>query len=98
MLAADAELDVLAGGTSQFAGHFDQFADSALIERHEGVFRQDAVIHIERQEFAGIVAGQAKGGLGQVVGAEGEELGFSGDLVGGQGGAGQLDHGADQVF
>ena len=44
-----------------------------------------------------VVAAEAEGHLGQVVGAEREELGLLGDLVGRQGGAGDLDHGADQV-
>ena len=39
----------------------------------------------------------AVGGLGEIVGAEAEELGLFGDLVGGEGGARQLDHGAHHV-
>ena len=38
------------------------------------------------------------GGLRQVVGAEAEELGFFGDLIGGQGSARNLDHGAHHVI
>ena len=45
-----------------------------------------------------VVAADAEGGLGEVVGAEAEELGLFGDLVGGEGGAGQLDHGAHHVI
>ena len=45
-----------------------------------------------------VVAAEAEGHLRQVVGAEREELGLLGDLVGRQGGAGDLDHRADQVL
>ncbi len=98
MLAANAQLDVPTGGAPFFHRHFDQLADTVLVQRHERIFRQDAVIHVERQKFTRIVAGKAKGGLGQVIGAEGEKFGLDGDLVGGQRRTGQLDHGADQVF
>ena len=43
-----------------------------------------------------VVAAEAPGGLGQVVGAEREEVGDLGDLAGGQRGPRQLDHGADR--
>jgi hypothetical protein len=46
---------------------------------------------------AGIVAADAERGLGEIVGAEAEELGLLGDLAGHQRGAGQLDHGADEI-
>lgn len=46
------------------------------------------LVVVVAQELAGVVAGEAEGHLGQVVGAEGEELGLLGDLVGSQGGAG----------
>ena len=48
----------------------------------------DLLVVVSAQELAGIVAGEAEGHLGQVVGAEGEELGLLGDLVGGQSRAG----------
>ena len=46
--------------------------------------------------MAGVVARQSPGGLGEIVGAEREELRLARELVGGEGGAGQLDHGAQQ--
>ena len=42
-----------------------------------------------------VVAAEAEGHLGQVVGAEGEEVGHLGDLAGPQGRPGRLDHRAD---
>ncbi len=50
-----------------------------------------------REELARVVAADAEGRLGQVVRPEGEELGLRGDLAGGQRGARQLDHRADDV-
>ena len=50
------------------------------------------------QELAGIVAGEAKGHLGQVVRAEAEELSLLSDLACQQGCTGNLDHGADLVL
>ena len=35
----------------------------------------DALVGVFAEEAAGVVAGEAEGGLGQIVGAEGEELG-----------------------
>ena len=76
----------------------DQLADALVVERDEGVVLEDAALLVVLQERAGVVAAEAEGGLGQVVGAEGEELGRLGDLAGAQAGARQLDHGADQVL
>src|SRR6266568_4321758 len=98
MLAADAELDVRAGGASQFASHLDQFADAVLIKRDERIVGEDVVVDIERQELAGIVTRHTEGRLGQVVGAEREEFGFDRYFVSRQGGARQFDHRADQVL
>ena len=75
----------------------DQLADALDVEADERVAREDALLDIDGQEPAGIVAAEAQGGLGEVVGAEAEELGLLGDLAGAQGGAGQLDHRADQI-
>ena len=57
----------------------------------------DLLVHVGVQELAGVVAGEAPGHLGQVVGAEAEELGLLGDDVSAEGGARNLDHGADLV-
>ncbi len=81
MLAADAELDALPGGPSFFAGDLNQLADAGLIKGNERVILQETALHVERQEFPGVIPGQPKGGLGQIVGTEGEELSFPGDLV-----------------
>ena len=64
----------------------------------EGVFGQDAQLHVGHQELAlGVIPGVSEGRLGQVVGTVAEELGVLGDLVGREGSPRQLDHGAELV-
>jgi hypothetical protein len=38
VLAADADLEVLAGGAALLDGHLDQLADAGLVERWNGSF------------------------------------------------------------
>ena len=97
LLAADAQLDVRAGLAAQLAGHLHQTAHAHLIQLGEGIGLVDLPVVVAGQELAGVVAAEAEGHLGQVVGAEGEELGLLGDVVGGEGGTGDLDHGAHVV-
>ena len=98
VLAADTQVDVGAGLLAQLGGHGHQLAYAVLIQVGEGIGLIDLLVVVVAQELAGVVAGEAEGHLGQVVGAEGEELGLLGDLVGSQGGAGDLDHGADLIL
>ena len=58
---------------------FHQLADAVTVEHLEGILRQDFLGDIVRQEAGDVVAAQAKGGLGQIVGAEAEEVGVFGD-------------------
>jgi len=74
MLAADTEFDLRSGLASFVAAHLDQLADAGLVDGDERVIGEDVLVDIKWQELARIVARQAVGGLGQVVGAEGEEL------------------------
>ena len=57
---------------------------------------EDAAPLVVLEEARRIVAAEAIGGLGQIVGAEAEEGGIGRDLVGQQAGARQLDHRADE--
>ncbi len=59
--------------------HFDQGADADLVERGEGILPVDAAGEVVGQEAADVVAREAAGELGQVVGAEAEEIGDCGD-------------------
>src|SRR6266511_4589686 len=98
MLAADTDLQIRASRAAALGAHLHELADAFLVEYLEWVVLQQLALDIRRQEAPGIVAAQAKRRLRQVVGAEREELGLSGDLVGGEGGARELDHDADQVL
>ena len=76
--------------------HFNQLADTFLIERLERVNRDDLVLDVIGQETADVVAAVAERHLGQVVGAEAEEVGVLGDFISRQASTWDLDHGADQ--
>src|SRR5690606_5103398 len=56
MLAADAELQFLAGLSSAFGGDFQQFADTFEIKRHERVLFDHATALIRGQEGRRIIA------------------------------------------
>ena len=88
MLAADAQMDVGAGGAAQLAGHIHQLAHTDLIQPGERIALIDLVVVVGGQELAGIVTAEAEGHLSQVVGTEGEELRLGGDGISGQRSAG----------
>src|SRR5262245_66050624 len=92
MLAADAELQLVARFTAAAGGDVDQFAHALDIEGGERVVLEDAALAILLEERGGVVAAETKGSLGEIVGAEAEELGRLGDLGGAQRGARQFDH------
>src|SRR5579862_412552 len=97
MLAADAELNAGPRLAAALAADADQLAHAFLVDGDERVALDDSLPLIGAEKSAGIVARQAEGGLGQVVGAEAEELGRLGDLVGDQRRPRQLDHRADEI-
>ena len=81
VLAADAELEAGPARAALLGGDPDQLADAVAVERLERADAEDALLQVGREERRlDVVAGEAPGGLGQVVGAEGEELGGLGDL------------------
>ena len=93
MFATDPTFQIYAGGTPFFDTHFHQLSNPITVDGLEGIQGQDTVAHIFHQEVAlSIIPAVAKGELGQVVGPKGEELRSLCDLVGGQPGAGDLDH------
>src|SRR5580704_10495922 len=100
MLAADADFELVAAAATLLDAPLDQHADTFGVERLERIGCKHAsllFIDIVGQETARVVAGEAHGGLGEVVGAEGEELGALCDLIGHQSGTWEFDHGADDV-
>src|SRR5579883_171366 len=109
MFAADAELQGRIRSASLLGGHLHELAHAFAVERLERIDLKDLdllrcarliqSIHILQQELAlGVVAAEAKGRLGKVVGAEAKELRHLRDLVGGQGRARQLDHRAKLIL
>jgi len=72
MLAADAKPNVLPRLARSPAAYRDKLADALLINRHEGVGRQNALGPVGAEECARVVAGNAQRRLRQVVGAKGE--------------------------
>jgi hypothetical protein len=67
------------------------------VDADERVALVNAFLDVAGEEAGGVVAADAERGLGEIVGAEAEELGFVRDVAGAQGGAGELDHGADEI-
>ena len=72
MLAANADLEIGAGLASTLTTNFDHLAHTRLIDADKRIMFIEVMLDIEGQEVARIVAGEAVGRLGQVVGAEGE--------------------------
>src|SRR5208282_5774768 len=98
MFAADAAFEVLAGFAAARDADAHKLAHAIALDRHEWIRGEDALALVNLDKPAGIVAAEAKAGLGQVVGAKAEELRRLGDLAGAKSRTRQLDHGADQVF
>src|SRR5205085_5310969 len=97
VLAADAELDVRFGLTPSLGALMDELAHTAGIYRLEGVALEQTLLDVGRHHAAlDIVTAEAERHLGEVVGTEREEVGLLGDLVGSNGAAARVDHGADQ--
>src|ERR687886_50645 len=72
VLATDTQLEVGVGLPTSFAGHRDELAHAVAVYGLEGIFLEDALFEVLGQEAAlGVVAAEAAGGLGEVVGAEG---------------------------
>ena len=70
VLAADAVVQLTAGGLGLGDGHLHQHADTGLVQLGEGSVLVDLACVVSIQELTGIVAGEAEGHLGQIVGAE----------------------------
>ena len=97
MLAADAELQVGRASRPRSAAIRISSPTPSRSSVTKGSLARMPPGGVGAEEGSRVVARQAEGRLGEVVGAEGEELGGLGDLAGAQRGARQLDHGADAV-
>ena len=92
VLAADTAAHARTGRSAQLDRHLHQLADADGVQTSEGIGLVDLVRIVCRKELAGIVTGEAKRHLREVVGAEAEELRFLRDLVCGERSARDLDH------
>ncbi len=96
VLSAHAGLQARAGGTALLDTDPDQPPHTLTVERLERRGGEHALVEVGGEERGfHVVAGEAPGGLGEIVGAEGEELRLLGDRARRERGPGQLDHRAD---
>ena len=98
MLTANTNLQLFIGRTALLEAHANQLADSLDIQRHERILGQNALIRVELQKFSGVIAREAHRHLRQIVGPEREELSNPGNFVSRHRGAGNFNHGPDQVI
>src|SRR5258708_5748039 len=74
VLAADADLELLARAAAALDADPHQLANALAIDRHERIGRQDAARRVGAEEARRIVTADAERRLREVVGAEREEL------------------------
>ena len=97
MLPADTVLYPFLHRATLADGHFHKATDGTYIEGDERVAVDEFLLEVARNEFTRIVAGEAIGHLGQVVGAEAHEFHFGSEAVRAQCRPGCFHHGADFV-
>ena len=73
MLAADAELDLLAAAAALFNSDLHELADTSDIDRGEWIGLEDAFVGVLCQERPHVVAAHAERRLGEIVGAKRED-------------------------
>ena len=98
VLTADAEANVGADLAAKLDSKLHQLANTLAVKLLKGVAGQNTALDVLGHELGlGIVTGEAKGHLGEIVGAKAEELGLLGQLISLEGCAGHLNHCADLV-
>ena len=70
VFAADAQLQVRTGLTTQLRSHLHQLANAVRVQTSEGIALEDLVVVVGAEELASVVTGEAKSHLGHVVRAE----------------------------
>ena len=80
VLAADTKLDVRSGCLTFLYSHLYKLANTSLVKLSERIRLVNLVLVVRIKELTGIITGEAKGHLCQVVGTEGEELSLLSDL------------------
>src|SRR5690606_939473 len=77
----NSQLNVRPGPTSQLNRHFDQFANTFLIDRSKRIGFKNSFADIRGQKSAGVVARNPQSRLGQIIGAEAEKLSMISQLI-----------------
>src|SRR5262249_49186151 len=85
------------GRTPTLGSDSHELSDPVDIECDKRVVLEDPEPLIRPGEARGVIAGKAKDGLGQIVGAKAEELRGLRDFTGTQCRARQLDHRTDEI-
>ena len=92
VFAANAALEVGTGVTALFYGHIDKLAYAVLVEHLEGVYLQNLLFKVNRQEAGDVVARITEGHLREVVRTEAEIFGAGSNLVGREGSTRNFNH------
>ena len=97
VLTTDSTLKFWPYGAPVVHGHPDESPDPLSVDGLKGRHSEDSLVEIGRKEGSlNIVAAEAPGGLGEVVGAEGEEVGSFGNLPRRDRSTRQLNHRANR--
>jgi len=97
VLTADTTLQHGVHHAALLDGDLDELANTTFINRLEGIALVDTEVLVLAEEDSRVITRETTSHLGKIVGTEGEEFSFLSDLVGGDGGAGDFDHGTDGV-
>ena len=97
MLTTNAKLDIRLHAATFLDRYAHQSAHAVRVNGDKRVLRKDTLFDVKRQEFAGIIARKAEGGLRQVIRAEGKEIRHRGNRIGSEGCARQFNHGANAI-
>ena len=93
MFAADADDEFRRRRASARRAHLHESPDALRVDRLERIERENALRGVPRQDRRGVVAREAEGHLGEIVGAEGEEIRARlGERPRDERRAGRLDH------
>src|SRR5687768_13928511 len=98
MLAANTELEIGATAAPALGSDPDELSYPLDVQRDEGIDGKDAAGGILAQEAGAVVAADAEGRLGEIIGAEGKEFRTLSNGAGAQSGARQFDHGANEIL
>ncbi len=98
MLAADTQLNIGSGCASLLSCHLHKLPHTVLVQSCKRIRLINLTLIIITQELTGIVTGETKGHLGQIIGSEGEELCFLCNLICQKCGTRNLNHGSDMIL